>query len=127
MSRLKELLDKSSQCKHGIDARFYAICAPRNSQQVSNRRSLIAKLYVPHSTTCEVFTVKGWTEISVDEALARRAVGTRCVECKQPVVARAAGENGSVAHFAHHERNPLCARSDQRRLIDFRDGPCQRL
>jgi hypothetical protein len=111
----------TSHCKHGIDARFCAICAPRNPQPVSSRPPLYSKSHFPHSTTCEVFTVNAWTEVSVDEARARRAVGTRCIQCKQPVVARAAGENGSVAHFAHCEHNPFCSRSDQRRLIDFRD------
>lgn len=109
------------ECKHGIDARFCALCASRNPPPVRSRPKLYSSPYVPHSTICEVPTVDGWSEISVDEALARRAVGTRCVDCKQPVVARAAGEAGSVAHFAHREHNPFCARSDQRRLIDFRD------
>ncbi len=61
---------------------------------------------VPRSTTCEVPTVNGWNVISVDEALQRNAVATRCVECKQPVRAHSPGTNGMAAHFEHLSGHP---------------------
>jgi hypothetical protein len=68
----------------------------------------------PLSTTCEVPTAGGWTVISVAEALVRKAVGTRCVECKEPVRAHVEAANGMAAHFEHLARNPNCSRSDKR-------------
>jgi hypothetical protein len=71
------------------------------------------KASVPMSVTCEGPTVDGWTIISIDEALARKAVGTRCIERKAPVRAHIAADNGMAAHFEHLERNPKCSRSDR--------------
>jgi hypothetical protein len=116
----------SSRCKHGIDWRFCSLCGSPNPTVVSTlekRRLLLAQLatkrHFPLSARCEVCTIDGWQEISIDEALKRRArvrlgqrhrLELRCVECKQPVVVRTAGENRAVAHVAHRKHPTLCSR-----------------
>ena len=66
------------------------------------------------STFLEVFTIRGWIVLSVDDALATNQRRGRCIECKEPARVHRASSNGMAAHVEHLTRNANCSLSDIR-------------